>query len=74
MANKVKVEIHDYAIKNTLGEWIDVKCHFDGYYIELKIETTDAFTIQSPEELEEIFQKIREFWPKNNASEKTQEK
>ncbi len=46
--DRVEVEVHDYAIKNKLDEWIDVKCHFDGYYIELKIETTDAITNHSP--------------------------
>ena len=64
----MEVEIHGYAIKNEFAdEWLDIECHFEGSedqeYVTLKIETSEEFTINSLEDLDELYNKIKELWP-----------
>jgi len=61
--DKIDVEIHEYSLKNYLGEWLEVECHFGESYVTLKIESQESFTIGSIDELDEICNKIKATWP-----------
>jgi len=43
---------------------LDVDVHYEEKWIELKIETTDSFPIQSREELDIIYKKLCEIFDK----------
>lgn len=60
-----EIEVHELSLKNKHDEWLDVTIHTEGGgYIELKIETTETFAIESLAELQEVFDKLKAFWPK----------
>ena len=48
----IRQTIHDFSIDKD-GEYIDVKVHMEGW-LELKIETTESFTISSEKEIDFI--------------------
>jgi 2-oxoglutarate dehydrogenase complex dehydrogenase (E1) component-like enzyme len=42
------------------NDYLDVNVHYNEKWIELKIETTDSFPIQSRDELDLIYKKLCE--------------
>jgi hypothetical protein len=54
----VKYQIHEISFENQ-GDYLDVTIHTEGY-LELKIETTESFTITDQKDLDEIYKKLSE--------------
>lgn len=57
-SSKIKITEHEFSFDTNDGQYLDVKVHAEGY-VELKIETTDSFIIESEEDLDLIYQKLK---------------
>jgi 2-oxoglutarate dehydrogenase complex dehydrogenase (E1) component-like enzyme len=53
----MKYEINNFSFSEGC-DYLDVDIHHEEKWIELKIETTDSFPIQSREELDMIYKKL----------------
>lgn len=58
LGNSLILETNDLTFKKG-EEYLDVKWHIEGW-LELKIETSDSFTIESEEEIDIICRKLKE--------------
>jgi uncharacterized protein (DUF2249 family) len=64
---RIKIEINDLALKNDLGEFLDVKVHHDNnVYVELDTTHQGKYTIDSLEELDFIYKKLKEILTEND--------
>ncbi len=59
MSNTIKMNIDAFSIQKDF-DFIDVQLHHDEGWMELKIESTDSFAIESQEELDFIYEKLTE--------------
>jgi 2-oxoglutarate dehydrogenase complex dehydrogenase (E1) component-like enzyme len=53
----MKYEINNFSFSEG-NDYLDVAIHYEEKWIELKIETSDSFPIQSKEELDMIYKKL----------------
>jgi 2-oxoglutarate dehydrogenase complex dehydrogenase (E1) component-like enzyme len=53
----MKCEINNFSFCEG-NDYLDVEVHYGEKWIELKIESTDSFPIQSREELDMIYKKL----------------
>ena len=61
MAKKVgtKYIVDEFHFENDINQYIDVRICMEGY-IELNMETSEKYSIESQEELDLIYQKLTE--------------
>jgi 2-oxoglutarate dehydrogenase complex dehydrogenase (E1) component-like enzyme len=55
----MKYEIQQFSFKEG-SDYLDVEAHPEEEWIELKIETSNSFPIQSQKDLDFIYQKLTE--------------
>ena len=68
MSNAIKMNIDEFSIQKG-NDYIDVQMHHTEGWMELKIETTDSFPIESQEELDFIYEKLTEAFKSLNKKE-----
>jgi hypothetical protein len=59
MSNAIKMNMDQFSIQKG-RDFIDVELHHTDGWMELKIETTDSFSIETQEELDFIYEKLTE--------------
>jgi len=59
MSNTIKMNMDQFSIQKG-QDFIDVELHHTEGWMELKIETTDSFPIETQEELDFIYEKLTE--------------
>jgi hypothetical protein len=55
----IKMNLDQFSIQKDF-DFIDVQLHHTEGWMELKIETTDSFSIESQEEIDFIYEKLTE--------------
>ena len=55
----MKYQVQQFSFKEG-NDYLDVEVHLEEEWIELKIETSDSFPIQSQKDLDFIYQKLTE--------------
>ena len=55
----IKMNVDQFSIQKDF-DFIDVQLHHTEGWMELKIETTDSFSIESQEEIDFIYEKLTE--------------
>jgi hypothetical protein len=55
----IKMNLDQFSIQKG-SDFIDVQLHHTEGWMELKIETTDSFSIESQEEIDFIYEKLTE--------------
>jgi hypothetical protein len=59
MSSTIKMNMDQFSIQKG-QDFIDVELHHTEGWMELKIETTDSFAIETQEELDFIYEKLTE--------------
>jgi hypothetical protein len=59
MATEIKMNIEQFSIQKGLN-FIDVEMHHLEGWIELKMDTTESFPIESQEDIDFIYKKLTE--------------
>ena len=59
MSDTIKMNLDAFSIQKDF-DFIDVQLHHTEGWMELKIETTESFPIESQEELDFIYEKLTE--------------
>jgi 2-oxoglutarate dehydrogenase complex dehydrogenase (E1) component-like enzyme len=59
MSDTIKMNLDAFSIQKGF-DYIDVQLHHTEGWMELKIESTDSFPIESQEELDFIYEKLTE--------------
>jgi hypothetical protein len=59
MSNTIKMNMDQFSIQKG-QDFIDVELHHTEGWMELKIETTESFAIETQEELDFIYEKLTE--------------
>ena len=59
MSNTIKMNLDAFSIQKD-SDFIDVQLHHTEGWMELKIETTESFPIESQEEIDFIYEKLTE--------------
>jgi hypothetical protein len=59
MSSTIKMNIDQFSIQKG-QDFIDVELHHTEGWMELKIETTESFAIETQEELDFIYEKLTE--------------
>jgi hypothetical protein len=59
MSSTIKMNMDQFSIQKG-QDFIDVELHHAEGWMELKIETTDSFAIETQEELDFIYEKLTE--------------
>jgi hypothetical protein len=59
MESKIKMKMDQFSIQKD-NDYIDVELHHAECWMELKMETTNSFSIESQEEIDFIYEKLTE--------------
>jgi len=59
MSKEIKMNIEQFSIQKG-NDFIDVEMHHTEGWMELKIETTESFPIESQEDIDFIYEKLTE--------------
>jgi hypothetical protein len=59
MATEIKMNIEQFSIQKD-NDFIDVEMHHAEGWMELKIDTSDSFPIESQEDIDFIYKKLTE--------------
>jgi hypothetical protein len=59
MSTEIKMNMDQFSIQKG-QDFIDVELHHTEGWMELKIETTESFAIETQEELDFIYEKLTE--------------
>jgi hypothetical protein len=59
MSTKIKMNIEQFSIQKD-NDFIDVEMHHAEGWMELKIDTSDSFPIESQEDIDFIYKKLTE--------------
>jgi hypothetical protein len=59
MATGIKMNMDAFSIQKG-NDFIDVEIHHTEGWMELKIDTTESFPIESPEDIDFIYKKLTE--------------
>jgi hypothetical protein len=59
MSTEIKMILDQFSIQKG-QDFIDVELHHDEGWMELKIETTESFPIESQEDIDFIYKKLTE--------------
>jgi hypothetical protein len=59
MATEIKTNIDQFSIQKG-NDFIDVEMHHTEGWMELKIDTSDSFPIESQEDIDFIYKKLTE--------------
>jgi hypothetical protein len=59
MSTKIKMNIEQFSIQKG-NDFIDVEMHHTEGWMDLKIDTSDSFPIESQEDIDFIYKKLTE--------------